>query len=49
MGWQFYLFFVLLGIGAIALVSYLVRLNRESRRVARRLDYDKMREWKDED
>lgn len=49
MDWKFYLFLSLLAIGAIALVTYLVRLNRESRRIARRLDYSKMREWKDED
>lgn len=48
MSWQFYAFLGLLVLGAVALVSYLVRLNRESRRVARRLDYSKMREWKDE-
>lgn len=49
MTWTLYAFLALLGIGIIALISYLVRLNRESRRLARRLDYSKMREWKDED
>ncbi len=49
MGWQFYAFLALAIVGAAALISYLVRLNRESRRVARKLDYSKMREWQDED
>lgn len=49
MTWQFYAIIVLLVLGVVALVSYLVRLNRESRRVARKLDYSRMREWKDED
>ena len=49
MSWQFYAITVLLVLGVVALISYLVRLNRESRRVARKLDYSRMREWKDED
>lgn len=49
MNWTLYAFLALLGFGIIALISYLVRLNRQSRRVARRLDYSKMREWKDDD
>lgn len=49
MTWTLYAFLALLGFGIIALISYLVRLNRQSRRVARRLDYSKMREWKDDD
>lgn len=49
MSWQFYAITVLLVLGLIALASYLVRLNRESRRISRQLDYSRMREWKDED
>lgn len=39
----------LLVLGVVALVSYLVRLQRQSRELAKKLDYSNMREWKDED
>lgn len=45
----FWVFLGLLALGAVALVSYLVRLQRESREIERKLDYSKMREWRDED
>ena len=45
----FWIFIGLLVLGALALVNYLVRLQRESRKIERKLDYSKMREWRDED
>lgn len=39
----------LLVLGAVALISYFVRLQRESRRIAKTLDHSKMRKWQDED
>jgi len=49
MSTTFWVFIVLLILGAVALASYLVRLQRQSRDIERKLDYSKMREWRDED
>ena len=40
---------ILLGFGLIVLVSYLVRLQRQSKQIEKQLDYSKMRKWEDEE
>lgn len=38
-----------LGLAAALLAAYLVRLFRRSRELEKRIDYSKMKEWKDDD
>lgn len=40
---------VILVLAAALLAAYLVRLFRRSRELEKRIDYSKMKEWKDED
>lgn len=40
---------VVLGAAALALVAWIVRLQRKSRSIEKTLDYTKMKEWKDDD
>lgn len=40
---------VVLLLAAVLLTAYLIRLFRRSRDIERKLDYSKMKEWKDDD
>ncbi len=40
---------VILGLAAVLLVAWIVRLQRKSKAIEKTLDYSKMRQWKDDD
>lgn len=40
---------VILGLAAILLIAWIVRLQRKSRALEKTIDYSKMKEWKDDD
>lgn len=39
----------ILGLAAILLIAWIVRLQRKSRAIEKTIDYSKMKEWKDDD
>lgn len=41
--------FTILGLALILLIAFIVRQERNTRRIEKTLDYSKVREWDDED
>ncbi len=39
----------ILGLAAVLLIAWIVRLQRKSRALEKTIDYSKMKEWKDDD
>jgi len=40
---------VVLAVAALLLIAWIARLQRKSREVEKTIDYNKMKEWKDDD
>ena len=39
----------ILGLAVVLLIGYISRLQQKSREIDKRIDYSKMKEWKDDD
>lgn len=49
MGKGFWIFLILLILGLLALMSYMRRQFKKSREIEKKIDYSKIRKWKDDD